>query len=186
MDNGETIIGQHLITGKEVPPISSPIKHIYLTDSLKDNYPIEAKLRKRNRHLFEQADLICYPPGSFYTSLIANLIPSGVGRAIADNGNPKIYIPNLNNDPEQTGMTLADCINTLLRYLKSDCPAGTKANQLINYLLVDTKNGHYVGGIPKALLNKLDIKLIDIKLISRNNPNVYDEDRLVAALLSLA
>jgi CofD-related protein of GAK system len=186
MDNGKTIIGQHLITGKEVPPIASPIKHIYLTDSLKDNYPIEAKLRKRNRHLFEQADLICYPPGSFYTSLIANLIPSGVGRAIADNGNPKIYIPNLDNDPEQTGMTLADCINTLLRYLKSDCPAGTKANQLINYLLVDTKNGHYVGGIPKALLNKLDIKLIDIKLISRNNPNVYDEDRLVAALLSLA
>lgn len=186
MANGKTVIGQHLMTGKEVAPIASPIKHIYLTDSLKDNYPIDAKLRKRNRHLFEQADLICYPPGSFYTSLIANLLPSGVGRAIANNGNPKIYIPNLSNDPEQVGMTLADCINTLLRYLKSDCPAGTRPNRLINYLLVDSKNGDYVGGIPTDLLKKLNIELIDLKLISRSNPKVYDEQRLVSALLSLA
>lgn len=186
MADGKTIIGQHLLTGKEVAPISSPIKHIYLTDSLKDNQPIDAKLRKRNRRLFEQADLICYPPGSFYTSLIANLLPSGVGRTIASNGNPKIYIPNLSNDPEQVDMTLADCITTLLRYLKSDCPAATLPNQLINYLLVDSKNGDYAGGIPTELLQELGIELIDVKLINRDKPDIYDEQRLVSALLSLA
>ncbi len=186
MANGKTIIGQHLMTGKEVTPITAAIKHIYLTESLSQQKPAEAKLRKRNRRLFEDADLICYPPGSFYTSLIANLLPSGVGKAIANNGSPKIYIPNLSVDPEQINMTLADSIKALIYYLQSDCQSPINPNQLINYLLVDSKNGQYPGGIPTDLLQELDIKLIDVKLISRSNPHIYDEQRLVSALLSLA
>jgi CofD-related protein of GAK system len=185
MADDRIIIGQHLITGKEVAPITKPIKHIYLTPTLNQHKSIEAKLRKRNRRLFEQADLICYPPGSFYTSLIANLLPSGVGRAIASNGSPKIFIPNLSKDPEQVDMTLADSIKALLFYLQQDCPPLTPPNKLINFLLVDSKNGHYPGGIPTDFLLELGIELIDLKLINRNNPDVYDEQRLVAALLSL-
>ncbi len=186
MTDDKLIVGQHLITGKEVAPITKPIKHIYLTQTLNQHKPIEAKLRKRNRRLFEQADLICYPPGSFYTSLIANLLPSGVGRAIANNGNPKIFIPNLSSDPEQVDMTLADSIKALLFYLQQDCPALTSPNKLINYLLVDSKNGNYPGGIPTDLIQELGIELIDLTLINRNSPDTYDEERLVSALLSLA
>lgn len=185
LENGKTIIGQHLITGKEVDPIDSPIKHIYLTGAGSKAIPVSTKLRKRNKQLFEDADLICYPPGSFYTSLLANILPDGVGKAIAGNGSPKVFIPNLSKDPEQFGMTLADSLSTLIHYLQSDTTNKTPPNALVNYLLVDSKNGFYPGGIPTDLLQELGITLIDTKLISKSNSKVYDNKRLVAALLSL-
>lgn len=185
LDNTTTITGQHLLTGKEVPPLTSAITHLYLTKDVNVTQPITAKLKKQNRKLIEQADLICYPPGSFYSSLIANLLPSGVGKAIESNDCPKIYIPNMGNDPEQLGMTLAQSITTLLTYLRQDLGEYTPANSLLNFLLVDSKNIDYPGGIPYDLLISLGIEVIDIKLINKNNPNYYDNSRMVNALLSL-
>lgn len=185
LENGETVIGQHLITGKEVAPISSPIKRVYLTRTLAKPRPASTKLRKRNKKLFEEADLICYPPGSFYTSLLANLLPEGVGKAIASNGSPKVFIPNLGSDPEQLGMTLEDAIKTLIKTLQKDAPSKTPANTLVSYVMVDSKNGLYPGGIPHKLLEELDIGLIDVKLINKSSDKTYDNQRLVSALLSL-
>lgn len=182
--NGETILGQHLITGKEVSPIRSAIERLYLIKSLENDNRIETRIRKRNRRLFEQADLICYPPGSFYTSLIANLLPAGVGRSIANNGCPKVFIPNLGTDPEQLGMKLKDLLETLIRYVHRDTPS-SQPKDLLNYLLVDSKNGHYPGGIPSDLLNELGIQLIDTSLIDKQNKQRYDHQKLVGALLSL-
>ena len=98
--DGSRVIGQHNLTGKETAPLSSPIKRLFLSESLEGFTPVSAKLRAKNRRLVVGADLICYPPGSFYTSMLANLLPKGVGLAIAANGSPKVYIPNLGQDPE--------------------------------------------------------------------------------------
>ncbi|MAX53668.1 MULTISPECIES: GAK system CofD-like protein [unclassified Methylophaga] len=185
LENGEIIHGQHLITGKEVAPILSPIKHIHLSETLNGSRPTETKLRKRNRGLFEDADLICYPPGSFYTSLLANLLPTGVGKAIANNGCPKVFVPNLNSDPEQLGMTLQDSLMTIIKYIQEDITGDAPANTVLNYLMVDTKNGQYPGGIPTDLLQELNIELIDVKLIDKRHDKTYDNKRLVSALLSL-
>jgi CofD-related protein of GAK system len=185
--DNSTITGQHLLTGKEVAPLHSAITKLYLTKDLtaSDPQPITAKLKKQNRKLIEQADLICYPPGSFYSSLIANLLPSGVGKAIESNDCPKIYIPNMGDDPEQLGMSLGESITTLLSYLRQDLGEYTPTNKLLNLLLVDSKNIHYPGGIPYNLLTKLGIEIIDIKLLDKKNTKYYDNKRMVATLLSL-
>jgi 2-phospho-L-lactate transferase/gluconeogenesis factor (CofD/UPF0052 family) len=47
--------------------------------------------------LIREAELICYPMGSFYSSLIANLLPKGVGKAVSRNPCPKVFIPNTAN-----------------------------------------------------------------------------------------
>jgi CofD-related protein of GAK system len=185
LDDTRTVSGQHLLTGKEVKPLSSAITKLYLTKDLKEIQPVTAKLRKQNRKLIEQADLICYPPGSFYSSLIANLLPSGVGIAIESNYCPKIYIPNMGDDPEQLGMSLAQSITILLTYLRRDSGEDTPANKLLNFLLVDSQNIHYPGGIPYDLLTSLDIEIIDIKLIDKKGSKYYDNTRMVNALLSL-
>lgn len=185
LEDASTISGQHLLTGKEVTPISSAITKLYLTTGLKKTQPVTAKLKKQNRKLIEQADLICYPPGSFYSSLIANLLPSGVGKAIESNDCPKVYIPNMGSDPEQIGMTLAQSITTLLSYLRQDLGEYAPANKLLNFLLVDSKNIHYPGGIPYDLLASLNIEIIDIKLMDKHDANYYDNKRMVDALLSL-
>ena len=114
------MIGQHRLTGKECQPLNSPIRSLSLCDSLGKPAAATTQIRKRNRKLIQQAELICYPPGSFYSSLLANLLPEGVGRAIARNRCPKVYIPNQGTDPEQLGMTLEDTIDKLLEQLQRD------------------------------------------------------------------
>lgn len=185
LDDDSTITGQHLITGKEVEPLNSSITNLYLTKSLSDTQPVTTTITTQNRTLIEQADLICYPPGSFYSSLIANLLPAGVGQAIENNDCPKIYIPNMGDDPEQLGMSLEQSITTLISYLRKDVGEDTSANTLLNFILVDSKNIKYPGGIPYELLASLEITIIDIQLMDNNNPKYYDNNRMVNALLSL-
>ena len=67
---------------------------------------------------YTRADFICHPRGSQYSSLIANLLPKGVGAAISSADCPKIFIPNTGSDPEQNGMTLTGMVRTLIKLLK--------------------------------------------------------------------
>jgi CofD-related protein of GAK system len=184
LEDGSEIFGQHSLTGKEVAPLASPVSRLFLSASQDRREPATSELRKKNRKLIKQADLICYPPGSFYTSLIANLLPQGVCSAIAACDNPKIYIPNLGHDPEQIGMTLEGSVHTLLDYLRAGVPDECPDRELLNFILIDSKRGHYQGYKSLQSVRKLGIQVIDTRLISRHSEPYYDAGLLVAALLS--
>ncbi|MDX1334316.1 MAG: GAK system CofD-like protein [Gammaproteobacteria bacterium] len=183
LETGEIIVGQHRLTGKEVDPIQSRIKRLMLSSKLDEFEPAEVSVRKKTKALIKNADLICFPPGSFYSSLVANLLPDGVNEAIATNENPKIYVPNLGKDPEQTGMSLKDTVNTLLDYLQHGVP-GAAPSDLLNFILLDKKNGEYAGPIPVGLRKK-GIEIIDAELITPESAPYYDPVLLSNALLSL-
>jgi CofD-related protein of GAK system len=183
--DGSMVIGQHRLTGKEVPPLSSPIEKLFLSQSINSHVPASAQLKKKNRKLIEAAELICYPPGSFYSSLLANLLPQGVGRAVASNDCPKVYIPGLGSDPEQVGMDFEKVIQTLLNQLKSDMPGKIPTQQVLNFVMVDSKNGQYPAGHSEGMLKEHGIELIDVNLISNKSAPYYDNDLVVSALLSL-
>jgi CofD-related protein of GAK system len=183
--DGSRVIGQHRLTGKEVAPLSSPIEKLFLSQNRDSYVPAATQLRKKNRKLIESAELICYPPGSFYSSLLANLMPAGVGRVIASNVCPKVYIPNLGSDPEQIGMSFEQMVRGLLNQLQADFSASCSNDKLLNFVLVDSKNGHYPSGLSAGFIKELGIELIDVKLISKQSAPYYDNDLLVSALLSL-
>ena len=185
LKDGSRILGQHLLTGKEVAPLTSPIERLYLVDRVHGASPAISELRKKNRKLIEQAELICYPPGSFYSSLIANFLPAGVGSAVAANTGPKLYIPNLGQDPEQIGMSMDQSINTLLRHLRNDAGAKCPVPQLLNFILLDSKRGHYSSLPSRALVKKLKVRIIDTELITINSAPYYDPNLLTETLLSL-
>ena len=107
LEGGATVVGQHLITGREVPPLESPIKDIRLVRSAKDPAPIRPSIRDKTRRLIRSAELICYPLGSFFSSLLVNLLPRGVGRAVASADCPKVYIPNTGRDKEWVAGSVA-------------------------------------------------------------------------------
>ncbi len=184
LENGDCILGQHLLTGKETDPITSPIEQLFLSKSLEQHQSANSVLRKKNQDLIQSAELICYPPGSFYTSLMANLLPKGVGSAIADNDCPKVYIPNLGRDPEQLGLSLSDQIARLINQLQQDAP-GTRSDQLLNIILLDRERGEYNGKLDRTTLKRKGIQIIDTPLISEKSAPYYDNQRLVPALLSL-
>ncbi|MES9901351.1 MAG: GAK system CofD-like protein [Sedimenticola sp.] len=183
--DGSRVIGQHRLTGKELPPITSSIQRLFLSQQLNDYIPATSRLKRKNRKLIESANLICYPHGSFYTSLLANLLPTGVGSAIASTGCPKVYIPNQGSDPEQIGMTQEQMVDTLLRRLWQDAGGMCPAHQLLNFIMIDSKNGHNFPAAAMKRVGGLGIQFIDTPLISKRSAPYYDDELLVSALLSL-
>ncbi|MDV7338229.1 GAK system CofD-like protein [Terasakiella sp. A23] len=185
LENGETLVGQHLITGKEVSPLDSPIVDFYLAESLDSDKEATAVLQKKKRELINDAEIICYPPGSFYTSLAANLLPKGVGAVVRDNPCPKVYFPSLGNDPECIGMSLDDTIFKLIEILRKDAGEDCPANKLLNFIFIDTTNGVDLKRDTKIKLKKAGIHVIDTRLVTPQSAPYYEPQLLVSGLLSL-
>ena len=185
LEDGSRIIGQHRITGKERAPLQSPIKRLRLSGHPDKLVPAKSELRKKTRKLISKADLICYPPGSYYSSLIANLLPEGVSSAIAADDCPKVYVPNLGRDPEQFGMTLEQCVIKLLGYLRCGTGEDCRDENLLNFILLDSNNGDYRSSFPLSKIEKLGITVIDTRLVTKRSAPYYDPERLAHALLSL-
>ena len=82
LENGEVIVGQHRFTGKTATAITSPILDMWLSASLDDPSPVSVPIQPRLAHVIRTADLICYPVGSFFSSVMANLLPVGVSCAV--------------------------------------------------------------------------------------------------------
>ena len=186
LKNGEIIVGQHNMTGKEVPPLSSPVQRIFISKDTHSPKPLEHPIRNKMRELIAGADLICYPMGSFYTSVIANLLLKGMGDAIADNACPKIFVPSTGIDPETKGMQLKEQVKTLLHYVGESAGRPLKVEQVLHYVLMDTRTAHYQKGLNQKEMNRLGIRIIHCPLVSRKSVPHIDPTLLAPVLLSLA
>ena len=188
LKDGSILVGQHLLTGREAAPIQSPIRRLFLCQNHGKagcGQEAEVSIRDKVQSLIHSAELICYPMGSFYTSLIANLLPGGVGEAVAATDCPKVYVPNTANDPEQLGMSVADCVGKLLAYLRKSSFGDHPADRLLNLVLVDSAGGGYPGGLDLEAIRALGVQVVDLPLVSEASQPYVDEERLSEALLSL-
>ncbi len=160
--DGEIIVGQHRFTGKTASAITSPIADMWLSATLDDPAPVSVPIQPRLAAAIRSADLICYPVGSFFSSVMANLLPEGVSRAVREAVCPKVFIPNLGTDPELFGLSVQDQVEWLLRFCAGEgCPAG----RVLNWLLVDEDESRYPGGIPHAWLARLGIRVRKAHLV---------------------
>jgi len=185
LHDGTTILGQHAVTGKETPPITSPVEEIFLCDSLDAPQQVSCTLSGQVAGLIQTADLICFPMGSFYTSLIANVLPHGVGTAIKAASCPKVYIPSLGQDPETIGMTLTDQVTTLIHYLRRDDPDAITPADILDFILVDRTRGIYPGGVDGKILSKMGLSVLDVNLFETIPGLTFDPGHLAAALVCL-
>jgi hypothetical protein len=173
------------MTGKEVKPITSKVKRIYITEDRETHPASSVKAGEKVTSLISKAELICYPMGSFYSSIIANLLVGGIGKAISKNGSPKVYVPSTGLDPECLGHTIMDQVETLIAYASQGQPE-IKATDVLSYIVIDQINGQYVGKLDRKRLAQLNIEVIDCELVSRKSTPNIDENLLLPVLLSLA
>lgn len=185
LENGSVLVGQHLFTGKETPPIPSPIRRLFISRETEEPRPAEIHIRDKVKARIHEAHLICYPMGSFYSSIVANTLPKGVGDAVAALERPKVYVPNLGKDPEQLGMGLYDLVRTLLDYLQANCSRRTEPTTLLNTILLDSKGGNYPAPLHLRRIQDLGIQILDVPLVTEKSHPYLDPDLLLEALLSL-
>ena len=181
---GGSIFGQHKIT--RLKEQFAPIEKLYLVESQTSHDPIRPRVSDEVCRLLIGADLICYPIGSFYTSVIANLLPEGVGRAIIESPCPKVYVPNVGSDPEQEGMTLSDSVRAIVRHVERDVEGEVPLDQIINLILLDslTMSSHAAEDLKQV--REMGIDLVEVPLTREGDPTRHDPLRVSEALLSLA
>ena len=177
LDNGTTVSGQHKITAKETRPLEQKIINLALSGP-------SSTLDVKNHSLITEAELIVFPPGSFFSSVIANLLPKGVGNAIHASNKPKVFIPNLGIDPELHDTSLIEQIELLNQTINKDI-SGSKEIKAVDFVLTDSALRSDIDNTFKDYLFSEQIQLIDIDLRG-NQPLQYDEVKLIEALINIA
>jgi len=186
MADGSVIAGQHLLTGKEGGPITQPVRRVFLCASQHDLTPVGVELRRKVKDMIRQAELICYPMGSFYSSVIANLLPRGVGDAVSKAACPKVFVPNPGGDPEQLGLSLGESVRRLLEYLRASCAKPRPTESLLDFVLLDRRHDIYQTPLGLKQIEAMGITVIEGDLVGADNPPYFDEKAVIEHLLSLA
>lgn len=180
---GRSIVGQHKIS--EQRSDGERIAEIRLVNSLDEPVSVQTTTTEDVRRLIRSADLICFPIGSFYTSVIANLLPRGVGSAICESPCPKVYIPNLGSDVEQVGMTLSDSVRAIIDQVRRDLSEEVAVDKIINLVFVDSCSPSLSDQEDCALVRRMGIEIVELPLTRDADPSRHDPERVTEALLSL-
>ncbi len=191
LQSGVILAGQHSFTGKAIMPEGVGVGRIngmYYYSGGRWDVPVEVPCAPDIPRLIGDCAVICYPVGSFYSSVLANVRLQGVGRAVAASKAFKIYVPNPGPDPETEGMTLEDRLQELVGGMLADAP-GKNARDVLDCLLVDEAGGNYPGGVPRAWCERHGIHLLDYSFVSSAAPHVSirlaEPDKLGRLLYSL-
>lgn len=186
LENGDRLVGQHRITGRTTPALQAPVERVFLSRSASAPSPVRPRIDPVVDDLIEEAELICYPVGSFYTSLLATLLPEGVADAIARSEAPKVFVPNPDGtDPEELGLDLPGKVRRLLACLEASATTRVPPESVLGYVLVDLA----ASAPPLNLVEdaaKHGVEIVRLPLSTRRSAPLYDDDLLAEALLSLA
>jgi CofD-related protein of GAK system len=185
LEDGMVLAGQHRLTGKEEAPLSSPIRRLWLVDSLDHPTPRQTAIRPKVAELIRQAGLICFPMGSFHTSLCACLLPEGVGREVARAGCPKVFVPSTGQDPELVGQGLEEQLLALTGLLARDCGGEVALDRLLNLVLLDPEHGPRADAALRQRWAARGVRVLDCPLASENSAPHLDPELLAPVLVSL-
>ena len=162
--DGTEVVGQHLLTGGRIPPGGPRIRRLALVEGRRPAVEVRPHVSQEIARLIASAELICYPFGSFYTSLVAALLPEGVTRALAATDVPKVYVPNPGHDPEEGGMSLTEKVEVLLGYLERNSGTRTPVPLLLSHVLVDRRGAGIDDG-EVAAVEELGLRVIDAPIL---------------------
>lgn len=183
--DGGLIIGQHEITDGAAEA-SAPIVDLLTIESIEVAARVEVAAHPLALKLIKQAELICYPMGSFWTSVVANLLPHGVGSAIAASDRYKVYIPSTGRDPELVGRTLSGAVEVIVEMCRRDASEDTPIDRLIDAVILDRDHRRYGMTIDIDRLRVRGIGVIERDLASEHDPSLLSPVKLSQLLCELA
>jgi CofD-related protein of GAK system len=183
-EGGARTVGQHHMGGSACLERGT-IRSLELTSALEDGDTLELEADRTSLRLIARADLIVFPMGSFYGSVLANLLPRQVGRAILAHGCPRVYVPNCGRDPEMAGHTVAHCVERIAEAVSLDAEKYVAPAEVLDFIVVDSLGLYYHSPIDFEHLKELGLTVLDVDLADPSGAQI-DPLKLTKILLSLA
>ncbi|MBI4300884.1 MAG: YvcK family protein [Chloroflexi bacterium] len=159
-----------------IPSSGQRIKHVFLEPENVDAYP-EAM------QALMEADLIVLGPGSLYTSVLPNLLVTGIRNAIKASGAVKVYACNVATQKGETdGFTAADHVAAL----HAHCGEG-----LFHYVLANSRTDvslPFESPVQMVLPGEGDFggaQLVLADVVSADNTLRHDPKRLADSVMRL-
>ena len=123
-EDGSMVVGESKIAAAKNER-HSRIKSVELT-------PADAKALPECIRAIENADLIIIGPGSLYTSIIPNLLISGIVNALQGSNVPKLYVCNVMTQPGETdGYSVSEHIHEIFKHANA---------KIFDYTLVNNES----------------------------------------------
>lgn len=187
LQDNTVLLGQSRITSEQ----HAPIRRLAIVEKHGEQVrEVQPPFNPLAETALQRSMLVCFSMGSFYTSLISNLLVDGMGRAIRQLKRPKVFVANLYPDNETPHMTVSSMLVELHRYLRQTDPQPGPIEDYIQYVLV---NDHGAGPDPQYVpvdlpaVRALGIEPIVLPL-ERIGPFAergHDPQLVAATLLSL-
>ena len=159
-----------------IPDAKGKIERVFLTPDQPHAYPaaIQAIL---------QADLIVAGPGSFFTSILPNLLVPAIRDAICAASAPRVYICNVATQPGETeGYTVTDHMRQLQRHAGAAFTT-VLANDKYDMAAPPYRNGTWVT-LPQDR-SALPYRLFSGDLTQETLPSHHDPYKLAARLMAI-
>lgn len=174
---------------------SSSSSSMKIKNKKMEKYSIDAKLREL---ISSKMEMIIYPIGSFFTSLLCNLLIGGVGHSVySNNSKIKLYIANTDHsDPEFLGYSLSEAIDIILFVVSNDVKRyhsninSVDPLRIITHILVDTRNADYplrhqsISDEISFIRSSYGITVIDANMVDPSNRRI-SPDLLLCQLIKL-
>ena len=194
--SGQIVLGQHLITGEKgrSQGLNSPIQSIFLIDYQPHLFSPSASALNLTEHFatatpeamssLHSARVICYSVGSFFTSLLASVLPTGIATSIRQNHTAKkVFIPNMRLDSEMIGLSLFDATEILLQTLFKYDLISPRVSESVSR----TDNEHSVTcDSPSASLSFVPSNYLSVILLDRLSLSLSSNQETVDSSLPYA
>ncbi|MCL4254382.1 MAG: uridine diphosphate-N-acetylglucosamine-binding protein YvcK [Anaerolineae bacterium] len=147
--------------------------------------PVEVMAYPESVKAILEADLVVIGPGSLFTSIIPNLLVSGIAQALKQTKAHKVYVCNVATQPGETdNFTVADHVMALERYIGRGIIQTIVANNA-NPTLNKGNNTRYVALTPThhEIFQRYWVHYTD--LTDEHQPWRHDPRKLANALLKI-
>jgi uncharacterized cofD-like protein len=159
----------------KLPHGPAPIRRAYLRPSDAAAFPEALKA-------IAEADLIILGPGSLYTSIMPNLLVTGIAAAIRQAKCNKIYVCNVASQPGETGgYNLSKHVESLESHVGKGLFSYVVANDHL-VALPEQWQVHAID-IDAASLNRAGLRVIAADVIDTERPTRHDPTKLAAAIM---
>lgn len=170
----EMVHGEHNITEH-----GARIRDLYLNPANAEAHPdaVRAVL---------DADIIVIGPGSLYTSVLPNLLVTGIQKALFATSAMKVFICNVATQQGETdGFSVADHIETLERHTGKGILNAVLANNNIAPELPEAWHSSAVPITNDALRAFEGLRLVQADVVAEENRYRHDPEKLAATVMRL-